>query len=33
MLKGKNACKYFLESGPNKHGKGSYTIVSTLTNH
>lgn len=24
MLKGKNACKYFSESGPNKRGTGSY---------
>ena len=24
MLKGKNACKYYSESGPNKGGKGSY---------
>lgn len=27
MLTGKNACKYFFESGPNKCGKGSYSSL------
>lgn len=27
MLKGKNACKYFSELGPNKRGKGSYNSL------
>lgn len=27
ILKGKNACKYFSESGPNKHRRGSYNSL------